>query len=911
MPTLVSPGVSVSVIDESFYGSAGLGTVPLIVIATGKNKAHPSGTGTATGTASTTDTLSLITSQRELLQTFGNPSFRQVGGVEIHADNTNEFGLLAAHSYLGIANRAYILRAGVDLSQLVPSGTAPTGDPANGTYWVDMTSSNMGVFSYNAGTATWVAGTVHKVNASADVDTGTGAPLNSVGSDGEFAWVGVKGGNAHNRIWAKVSGIWYHLGTDTWATAASADFQFATHLAIPTTQSGAGALQTGDVYIKTTQYNSGTEFKVKLYSSSNTQWTTVSAPVLSDTDAAWAHHVAPVAGNLYAKYNHEQGAHTLEVASASLLRFNGSTTTVVTAATASPTLTNAHTMSVNGTTVTYTSSSDAAVIRMAAVINTAGITNIVASVSSNKLVITNSASKDVVLAAGGSGTLLADSGLTAGTTSNWEALSYEPNLSAPTSDPADGTLWYDSRVSVIDILETYDDAGTTRWRTFSGTASAAASAPTAPSAGDIWVDTVDTANYPAMHRYNGTTSVWDAIDETDQTTSLGAVFGNFRATASGSLETGAQAGAGGDRLNPATFPVGILGWNWMLSGYDVKKYDATADKWYNESGVQVDGKMYSGRHAQKNVITTSMAAAITANTEVRAETRFFNLLSAPGHGTELLDELKALHVDRKETGFIIGDTPFRLSNSATDLKNWASNFNNASENGEDGLITTGFDIGLWYPGGNLTTNVTGENVVQPASHIMLRTMAYNDQVAYEWFAPAGYNRGLVHNATSVGYIDSEGEYKPVVLNPGERDVLYANKLNPIAFMPGRGLVVFGQKTLHTITSALDRVNVSRLVAYLRRRFDDMAQPFLFEPNDSFTREQVGSVFNSFLGDMISKRALYDFLVVCDDSNNTPTRIDRNELWIDIAIQPVKAIEFIYIPIRIRNTGEDLTIAGAA
>jgi phage tail sheath protein FI len=91
----------------------------------------------------------------------------------------------------------------------------------------------------------------------------------------------------------------------------------------------------------------------------------------------------------------------------------------------------------------------------------------------------------------------------------------------------------------------------------------------------------------------------------------------------------------------------------------------------------------------------------------------------------------------------------------------------------------------------------------------------------------------------------------------------------------------------------------------------MSQPFLFEPNDEFTRNQVLSVFNQFLGDMITKRGLYDFLVVCDTSNNTPTRIDRNELWVDVAIQPVKAVEFIYIPIRVRNTGESLTIAGAA
>jgi len=118
--------------------------------------------------------------------------------------------------------------------------------------------------------------------------------------------------------------------------------------------------------------------------------------------------------------------------------------------------------------------------------------------------------------------------------------------------------------------------------------------------------------------------------------------------------------------------------------------------------------------------------------------------------------------------------------------------------------------------------------------------------------------------------------------------------------------VFGQKTLSPVASALDRINVARLIVYLRYQLDLIAKPFLFEPNDRITRDQVVDTFNRFMEDLVSKRALFDFLVVCDESNNTPARIDRNELYIDIAIQPVKAIEFIYIPLRIKNTGESLT-----
>jgi phage tail sheath protein FI len=110
-------------------------------------------------------------------------------------------------------------------------------------------------------------------------------------------------------------------------------------------------------------------------------------------------------------------------------------------------------------------------------------------------------------------------------------------------------------------------------------------------------------------------------------------------------------------------------------------------------------------------------------------------------------------------------------------------------------------------------------------------------------------------------------------------------------------------------SAMDRTNVARLVAYIRERLQVVARPFIFEPNDSLTRTQITSVVQTLFVDLVAKRGLYDYLVVCDNTNNTPARIDRNELWIDIAIEPVKAAEFIYIPVRIMNTGEIQALGG--
>jgi phage tail sheath protein FI len=128
-------------------------------------------------------------------------------------------------------------------------------------------------------------------------------------------------------------------------------------------------------------------------------------------------------------------------------------------------------------------------------------------------------------------------------------------------------------------------------------------------------------------------------------------------------------------------------------------------------------------------------------------------------------------------------------------------------------------------------------------------------------------------------------------------------LNPIVNFPAEGIIIFGQKTLAASASALDRVNVARLVAYLRERFAVISRPYLFEPNDTPIRENVQQTFENFVSGIQSNRGVYDFSVVCDTTNNTPARIDRNEIYVDIAIAPTKSAEFIYIPVRIVNTGD--------
>ena len=132
-------------------------------------------------------------------------------------------------------------------------------------------------------------------------------------------------------------------------------------------------------------------------------------------------------------------------------------------------------------------------------------------------------------------------------------------------------------------------------------------------------------------------------------------------------------------------------------------------------------------------------------------------------------------------------------------------------------------------------------------------------------------------------------------------------LNPLVYFPGNGFVVWGQKTsTGTTATALDRINVSRLVKYIARTLRQNALSFVFEPNDTLTQNNLKALVDN----LITLRGLYDFATICDSSNNTPTVIDANELIIDVALKPVKAAEFIYIPITIVATGASLTTSGA-
>jgi len=920
MATLISPGVSVTVIDQSQYASSSFGTVPLIFIATAANKIGTDGVTVTSGTQ-TSNTLTLLSSQLDLVTQFGNPLFEINNGTIVQGSEVSEYGLKAAYDYLGVANSAYVIRADIDLSQLTYSETPPTGAPVNGTYWLDTTNTSWGVFRSNgnpvAGLAWTSVPTLIPTATQVDINY---VPLSSFGSNGNIAVVTL---TTNNAIYEKVNGNWYLIGSAGWQLAhgptistgavanpvftigntiiingvtvtltgttlsqtvsdinsaeitnITASISVGNQLVLQNSNGGniviSGTAATtagivtkngynfvyanhiniptgsnpGDIWIKTTNPNYGANIVVKLFTSTLNQFSIITAPFyLNDAAATTGYGSALAIGSLYVNYNANADGTAIQV----IKRYTGT---------------------------------------------------------------------------------------------GWTILNYVPSLTAPTTSPTDGTLWINDAF-MVDIMVNTGNAWDGYLNKYPATdpngVQITSAQPFTQSGGlplvdnDLWLDSSDVVNYPALYRWYTSSNSWNLINKADTTTPFGVVFGDARATNNG-LNTGSTLitdilvsnFVDPDAPNPEVYPADILLFNTRYSTYNVKKYESTkfanqqaytvgaysnsgaidAARWITASGNDLNGVAFFGRFAQHQMVVLALNSIIVSNDEIRSEFNFFNLIAAPNY-PETISNLQNLNIDRKETAFIIADTPMHLISSATAINNWATNTANVGETNEFGRTTLYTYSAEYYPQG-LGTDSNGNSVAMPASAIALSTYAYNDSVAYPWYSPAGTQRGIVQNASSVGYVDPiTNKFVPVVLNQGQRDTLYTNSINPIAFLPNRGLIVYGDKTLSGDSTALNRINVARLICYLRAELDAISQDFLFQLNNESTRNSFQTILSNYLGGLLSLNALTDFAVVCDTTNNTPERIDSNELWADIAIIPQKSINFVYLPIRILPTGTNL------
>jgi hypothetical protein len=756
---------------------------------------------------------------------------------------------------------------------------------------------------------------------------------------------------------------------------------------------------TGSVWLKTTEPGGGANWSMKVYNATTQLWEEVESPLFpTNRDALFELDRTGGGLNIGAKSIYVQtnvANDDVPLATFKIYKRAGIAPTTARGSVVGESVPSGEaTVTIEATqpaqaalvsrdvTVSYNGASSDASDFVTAV-NSAGITGLTASVDSqNRITLQHATGGDIRLTADTSNVLnglgfssdtenlYATPGIGNGSSlqaSLWKATEnqdgeevafYAASDSEVTALTADGRLWYNAIIDEVDIMVHNGDT----WVGYASDNSiysdtdpngpiVSASRPTQQSdgtilvTGDVWVDTSDIENYPQIYVYNADLSSWRLVDNTDQTTENGIVFGDARYNTSGrnADEPGSivdlleSSYLDPDAPDPTLYPRGMLLWNTRRSGFNVKRfvrnwlqdqpesnprfqvtlngeeideptgeYDGNVayypHRWVTESRNQRDGSGSFGRIAQRQVVVQALQAEINSNDAIRdIESRNFNLIATPGY-PELIGEMVTLNYDRDLTGFVVGDVPARLTPDATSLNDWASNVRRAVEDNINGLVTRDEYLGIFYPWG-FTSDNFGNNVVVPPSYMILRTILLSDQVSYPWFAPAGTRRGGITNATAVGYVDEEGEFVSIALNQGQRDVLYENNVNPITFLSGAGLVNYGQKTRARGASALDRINVARLTVFMRTQLNQLAKPYIFEQNDKITRDEIKQAVESLLLELVGQRALNDFLVVCDESNNTPSRIDRNELYVDIAIEPVKAVEFIYIPLRLKNTGE--------
>lgn len=750
------------------------------------------------------------------------------------------------------------------------------------------------------------------------------------------------------------------LGVATGVTA-SPSLEYGGYIQIPDWRAtDATPRPTGSIWAKTSSLGSGVNMSLKQFDMENGVWTPLAAPVYNnEADAIYAFDefaggFGIQGGTIYIQsdplVSGKLGYRPMYRSTQGATIATGTTPVTPMAFTVGDSfilsVTNTFTAGVTPHTITITGTTRDEFIT--AVLATA-IPEVTAEIDATGAII-------IIHKQGGTmwftpqvGTPLAMAGFTSATAglqvegfvlkmSNFTPLTYTYALTQPYTAPEDGTLWYYNNPLDVDIMINE----TTGWKGYRNVtrdargfnlvntdANGIIYAPLAPVTntqnfplvpGDLWLNTGDLENYPAISRRSNN-GKWVRIDNTDVVTQNGIVFADARWDKNGTADPSTDQYPSTEGLlmsnytdldcpDHRLYPRGTLLFNTRRSGFNVKHYvsnyfsiqsypdDALPQQkatWVSSSGLMNSGAPYMGHKAQRQMVTKAMKAALDVSDAVREEVFAFNLLVTPGY-PELIPNMIQLNNDRKCTGFIIGDTPMTMPANIMAITQWSTGAS------DDGLRNADPYLGVYYPSG-LSNDLEGNTIVVPASHMILRAAIKSDQVSYPWFAYAGTRRGLIDNASDIGYVNSRtGAFVRNGLNQGLRDALYMLNINPITLLPNIGLVNFGNKTRQGTASAMDRINVARLVNYIRTILAHAGDAFLFEPNDAITRSQFKNMIDSALNDLIAKRGVYDYLVICDESNNTNDRIARNEIYCDIAIEPMKAVEFIYIPIRLKNPG---------
>lgn len=936
MATLVSPGVSVTITDESFFIPAAAATVPLLFIATADEKFQPDGVTPAAGTYEY-DVVRTVTSLTQSTELYGIPRFlADSSGNQYHGDARNEYGLFALNQFLGVGDLAYVVRANVNLNDnfediqalwdkkiqeagfvlenlvndfLNEFNTTNGYIPSNPNYKQTVTSSEylslanealepvFDSYSFrntendflddNSDPASATAG--YQVVEFGEGYTGSGNKILSSG----IAFASVENAFQELKLPVLVSGS-------------------------PLTQSTGLTGSPATTYTMIVNVN-GTNQVVSFSGSSASTYADLLAQINADLVGATASIVTDGAtSNLRITSLASGSSSSIAITPGSNLQTDlgatlGSAIATTIGASSPTNLRN------DGTVYNLDVTVDGSLITTSILgQNAQTYTDLINEInidlaSSGEVKLYNGqllfvsastgATSTVVVTAGTGNDMLQYLGVSVG-----GAIPGSPNNAAgdsgdhPTGLANDSTI-YTASVNIDGLVQNVQITGSAA-QTFNDLVTELQTdlglATVAITDGNIEITSNTTGATSSVVITDGTlfTSVNFFVQL--QTPVYGQagdsplpVFGDgFELP-----QTGTYLGLEGNINDWVNLGLGSVVPSEFTAEEASGLLTSSADdfKWTVEFLNQTS--LGANDAARRVAITTALQATINSNTDIRSENFEFNLVLCPGYH-EAVDELLALVVDIQEEAFVIADTPVNQTPSET--VTWAGSTERQSST----------NVAYYYPWA-LASNLDGVNVTVAPSGVALRTYAYSDSVSELWFAPAGTRRGLISGITNLGYVTgtlgSATTFVEVALNQGQRDDLYKyfTNTNPLVFFPGRGFLVWGQKTAAPAASALDRVNVSRLVKYIKRQLRKNSLPFVFQPNDALTRDDFKASIDRFLGDLVVKRGLYDYATVCDESNNTPDRIDRNEMYADVAIKPVRAAEFIFIPIRVVATDAEI------
>lgn len=438
---------------------------------------------------------------------------------------------------------------------------------------------------------------------------------------------------------------------------------------------------------------------------------------------------------------------------------------------------------------------------------------------------------------------------------------------------ADGTLWFDSN----DNVEILVNNGTSWDKIDDEHIFVQADEPGDAVDLDVWVDTNDTT-YPTIYRkING---AWQLFDNTDQTSALGVLFADY------DEEEGTP--------KATSYPKGILLFDMKTSGNHIKKYNAEKGEWENASGNALDGSGLFGADAQRKMIVEALNGAINSCEELKSLEYDFFYACCPGY-PEVDVALRDLNEAKREMFYIVTDTPKTLKPTVRAITDWGKGGNGS--HGLEGRTLRSMYMTRQYPPMGMSSNVDGTLVAIPTSICKMKNLLNlpTGQIC------AGSQYGVVSNIGSTGYITEENEYAIVSVNEGLGEAIVAQAINPIMMRRNTGLLFWGENTENNGNTSLSDEHGVLTILRLKRELEEAVTPFFFRKNTSGTRGDFNYVLRTILNSYVANEEIYDYVLDTETPNTTET-ISRKELHAVIAIEIVKGIEFIYIPISVVNTG---------